>query len=444
MVDFDLSYRNPYELILSDDFIDNRDMSVGDPVSLDFSDGEDTWSAVATVEGEGKLNSNFNKEVQSLFYILSNISSEEAPEELQNEWEYIESHTESEQVESIQEISQDEELRQYIHSILHYLRKRAWDTDVLIGPGYLCHTPIPRYDWESLLKSPYVTMGRDILSKSNRPELKDISKIHPDAPTPDTVYFCTNRIEVPDAKKEDIRRSLEGKYLDQNLYHLFGYNAFPIHGPVIKEEYESDIILIEDCSISFLSIDHKVLQFENSDIDLQMELGELLNEFEQELQGEVKDSEQENGILIDYEFYDISLSVKENSIFFDIRHAENEEIDTARDEVKEISDFLDDEVEGDMRMYSPSEPLPESTHKQTWVLDTNSLYRQRSTQGSDQIAEFVAENKVLHNKKIKVPWQVLVEINRHKDARRQTRTASEQGIQNIEVIKSFSDHGFLN
>lgn len=445
MVGFDVSYNDPYDLILSDKFRENNNIEAGDSVSLDFSDGEDSWSIVATVKGEEDLDMNFNEEVQSLFHLLSDVSFEEMPEKLQKEMGDSESHVRTNQVKEIQEIGQGEELRRYLHDILHYLQKRAYDTDILIGSGYLCNTPAPRYEWESLLKSPYTTLGKDILKKESRPKLNSVEKVSMDVCTPSTMYFCTNRVEISDEKKEDIRQSLDNQIIDRSAYYLFEYEGFPVHGPLAKEDDGRYIFCSDTVNIEFLDVEYSLIQFGELAVDLRTQIEKLTDKLKQRLNGEnIEENEPDNNISIGYDGYDISLVIQEKSIGIDIRHATDDEVETAQQEVEIIADYLSDEFDGDLRLFTPSEPLSEPVHKQTWVLDTNSLYRQRSSQGNDKITEFIAENKTLHGKNVRIPWQVLVEINRHKDAQTRTKTASERGIQNIEILKMFSEHSFFN
>ena len=106
-----------------------------------------------------------------------------------------------------------------------------------------------------------------------------------------------------------------------------------------------------------------------------------------------------------------------------------------------LSDKLDTEINTSLMSNSPTKAL----ESKQWVLDTNSIYRQKPDEDYTSIVNFILTNPVLYDRELLVPWNVICEINRHKDSNKSSNVnASKQGLENLKMLNLLDNIGFLS
>ena len=105
---------------------------------------------------------------------------------------------------------------------------------------------------------------------------------------------------------------------------------------------------------------------------------------------------------------------------------------------------LHQDCEVDLDLLIQSHKPKRSLSLDKWVLDTNSVYRQKPGENYNSIAPFLLSNTLIFGKEVIVPWNVMCEINSHKDSNSSsTKNASKQGIKNLKMLELLYDYGFL-
>lgn len=147
---------------------------------------------------------------------------------------------------------------------------------------------------------------------------------------------------------------------------------------------------------------------------------------------------------VQYDSAKVKVRIENQQADFNIIHP----FDTTKleSELEILSEKLDDEVDPDIH-YSGIRSVDQiPNYPKNFVLDTNAIYLEKQNKSEGQsIAEFIVRNPIFTEKKLILPWQVNVELNRHfsRDGG-PSRKVIEQGKENLKMLNTLDRYGLVD
>ncbi|MDB9264402.1 hypothetical protein, partial [Halorubrum ezzemoulense] len=444
MYDTSICYSHPYKLFADIDEIEGE-LSSGDPVEVEFEKGDQEYSFVCVIESIDQFDK--QRENRAVFYLASAIDGSTAPEEFKS-FEKFRKENNLENVYNDYKVQLEDfsEVHQFYHTIQHY-NSRFADAEVYIGCGLFDHVAgAIAGTYKDEIQTPYSFISKHMPSDFNEITVNTISPYIEPISEAKQIVFCTESETDPDrSKQEEIKESIrEATYMESEKTYVFSkLTGSVVHGPVFGDEKDSKILKVtDDTEIDLINVEYFEFTYEE-DRGLQISLVDIKNEVDH-LDVELKDDDQEDqSLTVTPASGKIDLQLTEDSLSAQVSHVGPEDTEDMMEKLEEINDAInslsDLKFHFRRRRYStrPGREYPE------WVLDTNVLYRQRSAKGTDSIADFILNNPDFVGKKIRIPWQVLSEINRHKDGSTKQNTLAQKGIENLKILDLLSAIGFI-
>lgn len=435
------SYAAPYTVFLSPTVMNQSALKDGDPVQFTLQEGQKQ----KTLIGKASLRKHLRleKEAHALFYGISqslNHLSEQFPDRFDRF-----------QQESFEENAQwsFSRVKKYVETINQWNAERLKNKEVIIGCGFLTFLQgEPVREGDSIF-TPFSLLDRETFVQSLTADSVSVSsfKRYEDAiSSPKQIYLCSKEYVPLDLQIKQLKATLQSvKYLMPDKNYLFTNQGIAFHGPVKMAQAQVDPIYVSDsCCIN--TIPMYFGQISSQTADFQFEFNKVKEIVEVEEQGELSTDFKDETVAINVAKTPVTLSVHSHVINYKYSHVGNSR------QRKKIESLLDRLVahrfpEAFKTDFHKTQLYPKQFSKNymhhVWVWDTNALYYQISQNQPVNLTHFLLPRPYLYGKTFKIPWQVICEINKHKDAAPQTREASIQGMKNLKILRFLANQGFF-
>jgi len=438
-MDATFSLSRPHEVFLSEDILNEMDVEQGDPISFEASIGDEGTTLAAPVMPIQDIED--QQEEYSLFYILPQLSAS-VPDRA---GDIVRERLVDDEL--VVDIEDSEDLSHYIHDLKYQRSVDYDDFDAVIGIDLLniasdkertnpVNTLFGEVPEELIIDC---LNNEDI--EFNRSE-RDFEVIEPES-----ALFCTFNHEFPENELNNISQRIEDiGYFVYGAHHIISTGLYPIHGPVMKTD-------ISEESPKIFKVDQGNVQFDcatripvtnagDEDLDTD-EIVDVLKELSDEFSVEKKD--EGNRFSIKKASYFANVHGGPESLQIDLHHAFDYEQEEFIGILEDWCDELDDEVGTQLTIHQPHEhQADDALLNDVWVLDTNIVYKQYDYSRKTDICEYIFDEPKLYDKTIKIPWQVIGEINRHKDESSSLKNISKKGLENLTSLKALDEFGYLD
>ncbi|WP_323172862.1 hypothetical protein [Natrialba sp. PRR66] len=450
-MDYTVSFANQHKVFLSEEKMDDLDVTGGDAVMLSFNGIDQNM----VFKCESKSNFEVDKELYPLFFSLHycldrmgdfhyGLFSDITPSDIDGDNPISDS------------LKNYEGLREYISSINHINNHRFSDSDIIIGCGISdIIVSITENGEFSKISTPFSRVKLRTVSDALLGELPDLIDICPfdgEIHVPQSIHICTYHTSTTDEQKNRIKEHIvDEKYMMTGKNYEYSLSDTQAHGPLMKNDFDGDVLIATKDNIEFTNSRRYRFDFiEDIDIPSSAIRDAIEETFDNhdivgdQLEYEIDESDELLKVMFEPKFF-ADFQKAGDSIEITLSHATNNEYQVFDRLIPEISIALDETLGTESELYY-SEPSPKQVLlNREWVLDTNSVYRQKPNVDYNSISEFILTNPLVYGSRFIIPWQVLCEINRHKDSNNsQTRNASKQGIKNLTIIDMMDKIGFFD
>lgn len=450
-MDYEVSFSKPHRVFLSDEKMEELEITVGDPVEVDF-DKFDT-PVVAKCSNVSELN--HNEETHALFFLIHYCIDElsEVHGDLFEPFTETSNYSNPEFGDFLKTKSG---MRMYLSRIHHFNKYRFSDCDVIIGCGIADILARKNLDKPREISSPFSQHTISVVHQALTGKLADpteLSLYSGSLRTPSNMYICTYNYNPTKEQKENLKEHvISDKYIIPYYNYEYQHGTLPAHGPMLdsdEEISEEDVIIATNDNIKFIRSRNIIVNIlQDTSYGVQDLHGYLKEEFESdgEIEFEIEYREKRNQIYLDLNTLgSIQVNQTDDGYHFKVNHPQDDDIRDIEGLVRQITldleEKLDAELETSMNPRTPMSPVTNDT----WVMDTNSIYRQKPWESYNSISEFLLSNSIIFGKEIHIPWNVLCEINRHKDANSsKTQSASDQGLENLNILKILDDYNLID
>jgi hypothetical protein len=429
----------PHSVVFSDEVIEEHDIIPGEPVSFKVSVEGNDIPLAATARSVSDLD--LQKEEHALFISLLK-STNELPEKLRSE--FRESLITEE---GIINLDNGEKLPKYLWDIEHQKFHSPDEEDVAIGIGLLeILFGIERRD---MLETPFFSVSQELMTKclNDREFSFEFREEEFEVVEPEIVPFCTHNNVFPDREKSKIKDELlETGYFVNGANYLFATGIYPIHGPVLEGGIPKDppqIVKLNEDNIVFNSSSRiPIGRFNTTEPSLEDVYSLAESEFEE---FEVEKETRSGDFIVQNDSYRLSFDISGESIQISIFHALKDEKEEITNKIESWTNKLNDELGVDVEASEIHQHHSHNNlHNPNWVLDTNIVYKQTKHAESTDICEYVSDEHRIYNKNILVPWQVIVEINRHKEESGKLERVSKRGLKNLKYLQHLDEFDYIN
>jgi hypothetical protein len=486
-----ISLSDPYGIYASEEVIDDLGIEQGAPVEISLEINEDLIDSIGPDLGTHTLNMEFDeaefesssteelkdfidsktgekqtvstldeirpisefdkeKELHSLFYgIYMGIS--DLSSEVQDNFRSILSKNQQEDPfrDSDIHISGKDDFDEYMKSIEQVNDSRFGDEELIIGCGhldFLLHHPR-----EDVIATPNFTLQKSLFDKIlqlKHPDIKNITRFTGDIRQPDEVYFCTNTNYIGPEQRDSVKqRVLEQKYFKKGENYLFRYLDIDSHGPINQTDYDSetDCIMVTPSNISLTYVMQGHVHFDSPDFeDMSSDSIKAIID-NSELDDAMKPVQTAADLRFNLDGFEYLIYIGDGYFMYQILHPiDEQDREDAIDGLSEIMSVYEDEFDEESYYHANQKEPSSLSETQTWNFDTSAIYHQTKDAGADCIVDFLIKNYQLYQKNIRIPWQSLYEINKHKEESGSTYRASKQGLENINILKRLSDIGLIS
>lgn len=447
MYDTSVSYSNPYRVFADLDGAEFDDMEQGDPVKVEFEKGDESYEAICLIDGIDQFET--EQENHAVFYLASALSEEASPDRFNIFDEYreendLENHFNNYSI----QLNDFSEVHYFIHDIQHF-NSRLDNSDIYVGSGLFDHIAgAVDSSYDELIQTPYSIVAQNTPEEFQDITINNIRKYTDDIDEAGRVVFCTEHETDPERiKQEEIRNVIKGiEYFQTDKHYLLSeLTGAAVHGPIFGEDFDSEVIRIgEDTDIEFINVDYFEFVTHGED-GFQIELSQiesLVDSLDTEIHDESEFGRRTLEVsttsgTLDFYKSEYALSVQMIHVRPDDRQEVIETLTQISDDINELSD-------NELHLRKRDTSAADGRECPRWVLDTNVLYRQRSAEGTDSIADLILNNPGVTGKEILIPWQVLSEINRHKDGSTKQSNLAEVGFDNLNILHILSQFEFFD
>jgi hypothetical protein len=439
-MEYEITYSKPHSVLLSDTKKNELNIGEGDPIELDLEgiDGRTVFKC-------GSLSDiNYHRENLALFftlhYCLDNLESYHNG--LFSEFEGTDFSTrENDSIESSNDLSS------YFTKIDHVNEHRISETDIAIGCGIAdLHFSS---DANQQVESPYSIHCKQVvtdgLSKS-LPEIQNITRYNGPLKTPEKITFCSYSINTTDPVENTIKDNISSeKYIVPEFAYEHNFGLISTHGAVDHMGDDGPVLVATNENIDIVSNSVFSLGIIGA-LDMSIDhLEDFFNEKFGELDVGTDWEVDEKQINVAFEGREsIKMYYSDDYLWATFSHIINNKESVEQSLFSTLSSWINDNYEAEVQIRSWSNPPSEALTADSWVLDTNSIYRQRPDQSYNAITSFIINNPIIVNKKITIPWNVVCEINKHKDqGTTSTKNASKQGLDNLLILKTLNEFNII-
>lgn len=437
-MNYEVSFGSPHKVYLSEERRDELNVTVGDPIELDI-EGID-YSPV--VKCERLVDLDQEREDFSLFFTLHHCLDRLQSHHSGLFSEFDGTDTNSNLNNSLQSV---ENLTSYFTKISHLNNHRFQTVDVVVGCG-IADLIVGDNDDPLQLSGPRTRFKKETLIKGVKGKLSNItnlSQYEGDITIPDEIYFCLQEMSGhSDRTKNQIKSEIANeKYFDPNMDYQQHFYYTPTHGPISKDASDEKTIQIATeenvklISTSIVSVE-SIGGGEISVGMLEEKMFEQIDNDGDKQELEIEKSDGSYKIEIDSTSFIIIMDAN-GGIQLKFSHFLDEEFLEEWNQkiinlfIEKIEKQMEEELIFRRESFRPSWAV----RADSWVLDTNSVYRQIANKESNSISDFILNTPFICGKKILIPWNILVEINKHKDeGSGSTQRASEQGLKNLGIL----------
>jgi rRNA-processing protein FCF1 len=443
---YETSFSNPHTIFLSEEKRDELNTAVGTPVSIVFEEYEDPVVAKVADPEDISTEEELYSLIYTLHYTLDEIDDLHAGLFSDfNSTEYEEAHNITSSIKNV------EGFRSYINKIHHLLEYRLPDSDIVIGSGFVDLVIKSNGNDYTNVSTPYAdqsitTVRRSI--KQNLPAIEEIVQYEGTISTPGELHFCSYGIRTTSKQEKELKKTiLQDKYMQTGVNYEYSNGSVSVHGPLPKDKPEDlEVFIATEDNVQFTHERRYVLKILSDDkISLENLYTYFIEELDTKFDFNIEFNQEEEVISLSWGFDNRIYFVKiDDGIRTSIRHTSEETADELEQLIFDCLDDVRDRFDVEIEIKSvPQTPLEESL-SDTWVLDTNSLYRQKYGEDYTSIVSFILKSRLIFGKHVIVPWNVVCEINRHKDkGSSSTQNASRQGVDNLQMLRLLDKTGFL-
>lgn len=449
-----VAYSDPYGVYLPSRYFDELGLNAGDPIKLVFQVKGEEKEIVAKAQEQDVFNDPesaihpfLKKELHALFYGVARII-DELPEEFEDAF----GRFQGEQPNEI-EIDELEELADYLEELTANV-VRFDEDQIIVGCGFfeLFLKDVRATEHEQTVKTPLFQIDKPTFKELLNLQLPQLTHLEPydkEIGRPEPVYFCTEYFEATDKQK----KHLSEKIAEQELFHKTGDYILPhhyitAHGPLPTDHLgeQPDVIEITPEAIEFTAAQFGQIHPVDDDAELDFDqiAPVLKNLFDQETTT-TQISREHDRIAFHIDNIRLTFYILEDQLHYSYLHIiDQDTIDAIEEALTTLPDHLQNELSIQaVKLPTGTKELVGNVDRETWVLDTSALYHEIPGRGPSSLMHFLLPNTNLYGKRIKVPWQVLAEINRHKDEGTALQTASEQGVENLRILRLLQNYEFL-
>lgn len=444
-MEFSISLGYPNSVFIDQKEVEEKDFNFGDPVSVEI----DEWEDEIVAKAKSKAEFEESTERCALFYALDEINRETV--------ERLHTFFQIPLDEDGIDLSNIEKLRRYLGAIEHLSDVRDVSSeDMIIGINLLelyweNFDPSEEEDAnrrEEMCQTPLTPTPEAVVEEvlnGEPPYSGEVTRYRKGIFEPSEVFVCTNRWDYPDKLEERARQEMADKSYLMNRNYMFPGEISRTHGPILKSkpDVDEDVIRVSSGNVRVTSVLYGTIHPIEQSIDNPFNF-EGVKELAENIFEDIEDMDRDNAFLGDFSGYSILFYVSTDEILFDIQHAVDEEIEKGLDKTGELSAEIDEELSIQTSGEATHYPVHPTAIKSRWVLDTNALYQQKPGEGSSPISEFILNQPSPYGKEIFLPFEVLCEVNRHKTASGDTKRASEQGVENIQLLNLLDEFGLIS
>lgn len=456
-----VSFSHPNSIFIDDTVLQQKEITAGEPVKLEFEDG-----GKASAKAEPLSNFDIMDENHALFFSIPDLFGDLPPN-----LEFFEKsfETKGEELSPRAEIDLTEPsvFESYINMINYSAQHIIFEeSEIVVGYSILAAalSREPLYQGE-IISNQLVNCPKDLFIKGlegDVPEVESISRFTGQIIELSELFFCTNKISLEGNLLEKSREKIVDVKYFMPMDFILPTEVGTPHGPISKnideaaervntsdgEGIEPHEVLLRASydNVKMTSVSNGSIHSHDRDKKdfLEGDLTEFLSTVGQDWEEiESIDSHvEEEGKYTSVEFpsFTINIEYSNHQIPFEIVHAYGDEIETANEFIRDICIAIDDDsFHYNIRQSDP--PLP--ARKECWTFDTNSIYRQKPGKKYNSIDEFLIHAEHIYQKKVRVPTEVLAEINRHKDEGGRKKRLASQGMDNIEVLVGAHNFGLI-
>lgn len=434
----------PFELFISSEVISERDLEGEEVVSVSIEEEEQDIFVPVNSADEFDI----AQESIATFDILPRIS-DKFSNELENILDpgYISD-------DGPIDINGPEQMESYLGNINKITNDRIDEKDIIVGIEILdILTEYSRIEFEDDVRIGFIE--GNLFSAPNRLVLDsllntkfniEIGPIEEEIREPDELVFCTHMQALPENVYENMRELLENVgYITSMHNYLIPSPAGTFHGPLRKNGVdEKQVMKLTKENIEFNPIKWATLNIDDEDFSIDSECLHTLIEENVDCNN-ISKEEQYDRVRVEFDSYYAEIAIRDEIIQIHIAHALEDQVTEFENRIRDLIPALEEELDTNVNLsnihtHTYESPLLEDK----WVLDTNTLYKQSPHSDSTDISNFILENKNIYNTEIHIPWQVICEINKHKEESTSKKRISKQGIDNLETLKLVSDFGYID
>lgn len=426
----------PFDVFISSEVIKERNLTNDEVVKISLGEEHEIAAPFYPIE-----EFDLQQEGMAYFETLPNLSSD-LPSKITDSFD---SNCLDDEEEAI-ELNGPNEMESYIDNIRELNEKQFNNEEIIIGISIV--DSLLQEPREGIFEGNLTAAPTGLILESLSDETYDVNikEFENEIREPEKLVFCTHTHALSEEIYEDIKDYLDKlEYMASYCNYLIASPAGTFHGPLAKYEAEKeDMLKLTKENIKFNSIKWTALNAKDGDVNIDFD--DLYNILEENLDYEdIEKGEEYERINVYFEGYYIELSDNENSVRIHIAHATDTEIDEIEAAINDLIPALEEKIGSKVELASiHTHTYRSPLLNDTWVLDTNTLYKQSSRSDSTDISNFIMHTKNIYNTKIRVPWQVICEVNRHKEESSSKRRISNQGIKNLRTLKIVSDFGYID
>lgn len=440
-------FSEPYSVYVDEDYAESNFIEFGEPVeiirrNLDENGDENQTREITNLRE--LTNIDFDKEIRALFYATKSIFSKlsgELEEKLQN----FEGQEEDDVA-----IHTQEDLKNYLSYIEEILEIKQKTNDVHIGIGILGGLrSIPSEHNGFTNKNPYFLTYKKLIEKclKNIDFVSDIRRVNDDIITPERISYVRHGESSPKSNEIIRETILKRKYAQPDCRERYQTDTF-VTGPKPSADSANNIIKRNPENIEFH--EHKTLEVDFSTSLPKENLKNLIKDkiikaninipFGNFDEGENKIQldcfETEDRLFIMFEGTSVDILIKEETLIAGYPKP-------VEPVVRKIFDIFSDEL--GVRIYNSNYKQKIDRKKSdNWILDTNTVYHEIDENIGSSILRTILTNRNIMESKIHIPWIVLYEMNKHKDEGGPDAPIQENGIENLRLLQTLSDYGFVD
>lgn len=447
-----VAYSDPYGVYLPQEILSEIGADPGAPVRLVFEEDEGETEIIAKAREQDVMRSDdevhpfLEQEVHALFYGIANII-DDLPSGFENSF----SQFQGDQPTEI-EIDELQDLAAYLNELATNVT-RFTQEHVIVGCGFFELFLKGERDTEHTVQTPLFQIDTPTFKELLNGQFPPLTRIEPyegDIGEPDTVYFCTEYFAASDQQKERLREAIaEYEFVSPAGDYVVPHHYLTAHGPLPTENLQDEpsIIRVTPDTIEFTAAQFgAILPADGETVFDFDQVSPIITDVFDQDDIKIDRSPEDNQITLHTSDIRITFYVFDTELRYSYLHVTDSDTIAAIEEALNALPQLLDEQLGIETIKTPTDTneLAENVDRDTWILDTNALYHEIPGQGPSSIMHLFFPHLNLYGKQIVVPWQVLAEINRHKDERTALQTASEQGIENLRIFRLLDEYGFID